>query len=166
MEMSLFGRYSLEFDALYKRIGYAGDVDETGRFSGVFSILRYNVKGSSWDFPLLGKVRFGPKRQFYGLAGGFGRVTGHLRTEGYAVSQNVVSNTTQITPFQTEDAYDFHKPFFPGALIGGGVEFPFGRFRISPEVRYTPWMANFSDDRARRIRFNPNQTDFLLGITF
>lgn len=138
MEMSLFGRYSLEFDALYKRIGYAGDVDETGRFTGVYTIRRYNVKGSSWDFPMLVKVRFGPERRVYVLGGGFGRVPVHLRTDGYVLSENFVTGTSQVSPFQSEDAYDFHKPIFPGALIGGGVELRLGKFRVSPEFRYTP----------------------------
>jgi hypothetical protein len=66
----------LEFDVLYKRMGYVGIVSTASSLSAI------DVKGSSWDFPLLVKRRFGRRAGPYLAGGGVLRYIGPVRGRG------------------------------------------------------------------------------------
>jgi hypothetical protein len=72
----------------------------------------------TWELPVMAKYRFSGRRFTPFLEGGAAfRTTGNL-------------NATD--------------PSHTGVIAGAGVEVPFGRFRISPEVRYIHWAADSS----------------------
>jgi hypothetical protein len=51
-----------------------------------------------------------------------------------------------------------------GAVVGGGVSFKFGSIHFAPELRYTRWTS--SDFNVPLFTSNPNQIEYLLGISF
>ena len=53
-----------------------------------------------------------------------------------------------------------------GVVLGGGLEIHVPLIRISPEIRFTHWNAKDLSDFTGLLRFNQNQAEFLVGITF
>jgi hypothetical protein len=96
---------------------------------------------SSWQFPLLVKYRF---------AG----VIIHPFLEAGPVFHHLSDITISGTGPDT------------GVVFGGGVEIKLGKMRLSPEVRYTRWGGVKSLSPTQLWKFNQNQADGLVGITF
>jgi len=161
--------FSLEFDALYKRIGYNATVSNRSR-QPPFYTDSFEVKGSSWDFPLMVKYRF-PRVPLYAAGGGMLRHIGSVRLRGVRTGLRLVGvNGTAITerftePINSSDPFDLRKRSWPGLTIAGGIEFGRGRFRVLPEFRYTRLTSNINE-RLGTLGFNPNQAEFLLGFLF
>jgi hypothetical protein len=63
--------FGFEADALYHRMGYVGIVHFIDSANGNYRDSAIDVKGNSWDFPLLVKYRFG--RSGAAVRGGRGR---------------------------------------------------------------------------------------------
>ncbi|MBI4478986.1 MAG: PorT family protein [Acidobacteria bacterium] len=157
----------LEFDGLYKRIGYVGRT--TFRripFDGVTTTTTFDVKGNSWDFPVLVKYRFRRFRRLYVTGGGVIRYIVSVRARGQTTVEDLIARTTVSLPFDSTDPFDLRKRVYPGVTVGGGYEFTRGRLRVLPEFRYTRWTANISAPNLGQVRLNPNQAEFLLGILF
>jgi len=53
-----------------------------------------------------------------------------------------------------------------GFVLGGGLEIKVKRVRISPEIRFTRWGSGEKSSGATVLKFNRNQLDFLVGVTF
>ncbi|MDP3000372.1 MAG: outer membrane beta-barrel protein [Bryobacterales bacterium] len=129
----------IEFDALYKRF------DQTGGSIRIGSTVAKT--GSSWEFPLLGKYRFG--RSFakpYVEAGvSFNRLSDYLvpfKSLPSPPSDQPVGSTTRT-----------------GLAVGAGIELKLSIVRISPGIRFSHWGDKL---------FVPstNAADFLIGVSF
>jgi opacity protein-like surface antigen len=154
VEFHLPARFSIEVDALYKRIGY--QYDASGPF--VYS----KTVANSWEFPLLGKFEIlpGPIRPFVDL----GVNIRHLG--GIKQIRQTISGAT-FNRVELNNAVEFNKRNDVGLTGGFGVAFKIGRVRISPEFRYTRWGGeNLRDPINALLRTNRNQGDFMLGLTF
>ncbi len=154
--------FGLELDALYHRMGYVGIVDTFNRASGDYSHSAIDVKGNSWDFPLMAKYRFG--RPFV-AGGGVLRYVGPVRGRGELTTGSLVTRSSTTVPLDTTEPSELRKRFYPGLTAAGGIEIGSGRLRFLPELRYTRWTANIGGPGAS-LRFAPNQVEFLLGMTF
>ena len=53
------GSFGLELDALYHRMGYVAIVHSIDSATGNYRDSAIDIKGNSWDFPLMAKYRFG-----------------------------------------------------------------------------------------------------------
>jgi opacity protein-like surface antigen len=146
-------RFSIEVDALYKRLGF-----DYNQFGGPGSPTVTNTTANSWEFPVLGKwaILPGPVRPFIDFGANFRHISGVDQIRSTAAAVNV-----------TVDSPEFHKQNDVGAAFGGGIEFKVGWLRLTPEFRYTRWGSeNFRDPIASLLRTNKNQGDFMLGLTF
>ena len=98
---------------------------------------------SSWEFPLLAKFRLpGVGLRPYVAGGAAFRKFGELMH--FAVGPDRSTS---------------------GIVLGGGIELKVGRLRISPELRYTRWGSGETSGESV-LRYNRNQADFLIGVTF
>ncbi len=147
-------RFSIEVDALYKRLGY-----DYNQFAGPGSPTFTSTTANSWEFPVLGKwaVLPGPVRPFVDFGANFRHISG--------VDQ--IQDTASAVGVRVGTVPEFHKTNDIGAAFGAGVEFKIGWLRVSPEFRYTRWGSeNFNDPVGTLLRTNKNQGDFMLGLTF
>jgi hypothetical protein len=149
-------RLALELDALYKRIGYV-QIENTS-VSGVTVNSSFDIKGHSFDFPLLAKYRWEGRVTPYAVFGGALRFMNMGRARGVRTVQTAQSATT--TPIDSEESVPL---FVPGVAAGAGVEFGAGRIRLLPEVRYTRWRQT---SISGALRLSPDQVEFYLGILF
>ncbi len=152
-----------EVDALYHRMGYVGTVQTF--WNGAFTKSSIDVKGGSWDFPLLVKHSFRGKVRPYAAGGVVLRYMWPVRGRGELTASDLVAQTSVTTPIDTTDPSELRKRFYPGIAVGAGVEFKAGRLHLLPEVRFTHWTANISDSSGV-LRFAPNQVEILLGTLF
>lgn len=166
LEGRLAGELGLEIDVLYHRMGYVGIVNYFDSASGAFHDSAIDVKGDSWDFPLMAKYRFGGAIHPYLVGGGVLRYVGPVRGLGTETEGSLVSQTSSTNPLDTPRPSELRKRFYPGLTAGGGVEVRAGRVRVLPELRYTRWTANISSGPGQGLRFAPNQVEILLGVTF
>jgi opacity protein-like surface antigen len=154
VQLNLPFRFSIEVDALYRRLGF-----DYNQFGGPGSPTTTSTTANSWEFPVLGKwaVLPGPARPFIDFGANFRHISGvdQIRSTASAVGANV------------SPVPEFHKDTDIGATFGAGVEFKAGWLRVTPEFRYTRWGSeNFRDPIAALLRTNKNQGDFMLGLTF
>jgi hypothetical protein len=157
--------FGLEADAMYHRMGYVALVHFMDSASGNFSDSAIDVKGNSWDFPLLAKYRFGRVIRPYAAVGAVLRYVGPVHGRGQQTVGSLVTGTSLTTPLDTTEPSELRKRFYPGLTASAGVEVPAGRFRVLPEIRYTRWTANISEPGGL-LRFPSNQLEFLVGILF
>ena len=146
-------RFSIEFDALYRRLGFDYYQLPGGSVSS-------GTVANSWQFPLLVKwaVLPGPVRPFLDGGASVQHVSG--------IEQ--VSSALHAVGVNPSHPAEFNASLDVGLTVGAGVEFRIGRYlRVSPEMRYTRWGSEtFRDPVNALLRTNRNQGDFLLGITF
>ena len=153
VQLNLPFRFSIEVDALYRRLGY-----EYNQFAGPGSPTSTRTVANSWEFPVLGKYAIwgGAVRPFVDAGANFRHISG---VEQLRSTLNTI-NVSVAAP-------EFNKDNDIGFVFGGGVEFKLGYVRITPEFRYTRWGSeNFRDPVASLLRTNKNQGDFILGLTF
>ena|ERR1700733_10781290 len=154
VQLNLPFRFSIEVDALYKRLGF-----DYNQFGGPGSPTFTSTTANSWEFPVLGKwaVLPGPVRPFIDFGANFRHISGIDQIKSTAAAVNV--NVSSVP--------EFHKDFDIGATFGAGVEFKVGWLRVSPEFRYTRWgTENFRDPVSDLLQTNKNQGDFMVGLTF
>jgi Outer membrane protein beta-barrel domain len=154
VEFHLPARFSVEVDALYKRLGY--QYEATG--PSVYS----KTVANSWEFPLLAKFEIlpGPVRPFIDAGVSLRHLTGIRQI------RQTLSGAT-LNQVEINNAVEFNKRNDLGLVFGFGVAFKLGPVRISPELRYTRWGGeNLRDPVNALLRTNRNQGDFLLGFTF
>jgi hypothetical protein len=163
VEWRMTNAFGLEADVLYHRMGYTALVREFNQ--GDFKNASIDVKGSSWDFPILRKRSFGRGIRPYVAGGGVVRYVGPVRGRGQQTVGNLVSGSSATTPIDTSDPSELRKRWYPGVTAAAGVEFRAGRVRLAPEIRYTHWTANISGPDGL-LRFAPNEVQFLAGVSF
>jgi hypothetical protein len=154
-----------EVDALYKRMGYVSF--EYSFNDGPIYIYALDVKGNSWEFPVLAKYRFRRGLHPYVASGGAFRYIGPVRGRGSNVFDGhlLPGGAITVTPIDTRNPPELDTRFFPGIVGAGGIELRVGRFRLLPEVRYTRWMTNLPD-YALPLSLKSNQVEFLVGWLF
>lgn len=159
--------FGFEVDALYHRMGYVGIVHYFDSASGNFHDSAIDVKGNSWDFPLMVKYRLGSVLRLrpYVAGGGVLRYVGPVRGRGEETTGSLVGPTSSTGALDTTEPSELRKRFYPGLTAAGGLEFGAARFRIMPELRYTHWTANISSPGGL-LRFAPDQVEFIVGISF
>jgi hypothetical protein len=147
--------FSIEFDALYRRINYGSDSASGNLF------VATRTKGNAWDFPILLKMRAssGVLRPFVDGGPAFRHVSS-------LEQETTVTNISGQTVTRTERPLELEERSTPGVAAGAGVEIKLGPIEISPEVRYTRWFRDTFRSGNGLLESNRNQADFLLGITF
>jgi opacity protein-like surface antigen len=154
VQLNLPFRFSIEVDALYKRLGY-----QYNQFAGPGSPTTTRTTANSWEFPVLGKYAIwgGPVRPFIDAGANFRNISG--------VDQ--VRDTLSAVNVNVNPVPEFNKDNDIGFVFGGGIELKLGVIRFTPEFRYTRWGSeNFRDPVAALLQTNKNQGDFILGLTF
>ncbi|MBM3745853.1 MAG: PorT family protein [Acidobacteria bacterium] len=134
-ELLLGGYFSVELDLLYRPVKYRTH----------FADIVGEVAGSSWQFPLLGKVRLSRNMVAPYVAAGvaFNSLRG-------------LKNLPELSDSSTS-----------GWVFGLGLEGRLPIVRLSPEVRYTRWRkANLGRPADGFSLSNLNQLEALVGITF
>jgi hypothetical protein len=144
VEVTLPFGFGVELDALYRRFDYRA----------VESILGTPVTSSAtsaWEFPLLVKYKTPGIliRPFVDAGVSFDRWKGLKRVTN---ALNITNSDVGVTG--------------TGVVLGGGFEVHLPFIRISPELRFTRWGAKDLSDLGQVFRFNQNQAEVLLGITF
>src|SRR5207302_7798961 len=72
--------FGLAADAMFHRLGYKTLVNQFN--NGAFADSSIEVKGDSWDIPLVAKYRFGRRLHPFAEAGGVLRYVGPVRARG------------------------------------------------------------------------------------
>lgn len=164
-EWYLVKAFGFELDVMYHRMGYVGIVNFFDSANGNFSNSQIDVKGNSWDVPLMAKYRFGRLARPYVAGGGVLRYICPVRGRGQETSGSLVTGTSSTVTLDTTDPSELRKRFFPGLTAAAGLEFGANRFRLLPEFRFTHWTANISGPGGL-LRFPSNQVEFLVGVRF
>lgn len=152
LDINLPFRFAIEFNALYKRLNYSN------RGVDVFS----STSANSWEFPLLIKWRItGGAVRPYVAAG----MNVHHLAGLKQVNQFFFGGNSQTT--ETNNAAELRNRNSVGGTFAGGLEVHLGLLKVAPEIRYTRWGADtFRSAVSGLLSFNPNQAEFLVGITF
>lgn len=141
VELHLPGGFGVEVDALYRNFHYTATANSTGEATA----------SNAWEFPLLLKYR---------LPGAF--VRPYLDA---GIAFDHWSGTKQITGL-----LNFESTSTSGAnagfVAGAGIELHLPFVRLSPEIRYTRWGSVNVSDLNSVLRSDPNQAEFLVGLTF
>jgi len=148
----------VEVDVLYRHFNY----QESSNAVDVVSTS--STTGNAWEFPLLGKYRFGKTKLLhpYVDAGvSFDTLQGLSQTvKSTLISTGVITSKSNGTPSQLQNSTT------RGYVFGGGLDFKFLLVHIQPEIRYTRWGAKHFIDPSGLLHSSENQGEFLLGITF
>ena len=147
VEFRLPRNFGIETGFLYKRVGSSASYS----FGPAQAHIR--TRGNSFEIPVVGKYYFTPSKLFTPYLG----LGVAMRRTWYTTEAS--NNVPPVPPFNSvsKDV----SPFGAGAAGAAGVQFRYGRLKFSPEVRYTRWSAE-----TQRLSRNPNQAEFLLGISF
>jgi hypothetical protein len=142
---------AIEFDALYRRL------DWESTEMGVDTFTHRATTANAWDFPVLLKWRFspGPIRPYVSVGPTFRNLSNARQVENFFTGSMVQTTTGRPA--------DLSSSFVTGFTAAGGIQL---LGHISPEVRYTRWGWNTFRDVSGAFKSNPDQFDFLLGITF
>jgi hypothetical protein len=150
--------FRLEFDALYRRVGY-----RTHELDIVGDLINTRAHGNSWEFPIILR-----RALYHGIFAGAGYaprvISGSVHEEG--------SFVTSLLPFertfrQSDGAGQWETTH--GFVLTGGIEKRFGRIRVSAEIRYTRWnqpSINLGGSHLQLVLGSQNQADALLGVSF
>jgi opacity protein-like surface antigen len=150
--------FGVEFDALYRRLGFSGS-----GYGGLPTFGTVSATGSNWEFPLLLKYRFHfPVVRPYVDAGvawdtiaGLHETFSEVRVTGISGPPSPGAEAQKNTTM--------------GFAMGAGVDIHAIVLHISPEIRYTRWNSaqiGSTLDSTTLLRSNLNQAEFLVGFTF
>lgn len=162
-EVGLKHGFAFEFDALYKRMGYVRN--DHWDATPIIRVSSFDVKGNSWDFPMMMKYRLNLGVSPFVSGGIMLRHIGPVRARGEQTVQDLIARTTVTTPIDTSNPPDLTHRNFLGLITAGGIEVGHGRLRLLPEFRYTYLITNFSGT-GNALRLQPHQAEFLLGFLF
>jgi opacity protein-like surface antigen len=161
-EVRLFGHLSVEADALFR--GYHSQSSGGSIILAGFSLVNlhtvpvsafFRQSTKEWDFPLLLKYRFQTGRMHPFVDAGFefahassdftiSCLAGPATCSAAGIGSSVTSQNSYSSSVNRQ-----------GPAAGAGIEFKFGKVKISPEVRYT-----------KLTRPNANEVTVLAGFTF
>ncbi len=145
---------SLEFDALYKRVGTSSDYSYFG------SRRTERDRSNSWEFPILARCSLLSRVPAPYLSGGYS-----FRTISGSGTGAVSGPYYQPSPLTYN--YSTYYKNSSGLVIGGGMEINAWFLKISPEIRYTRWL-NMSikqyGGQGTFIKSTQNQIEILVGF--
>ena len=158
-ELHLPYRFSLEFDALYRRSRFnSSSLFQLGPDVNPYSVLSLRTT-NSWDLPLLLKYRFrvGSLRPF--VSGGYQFThESNQFSSIYRCSGPQGSCLTSTYPLPGPTIGQFKYSATPGGIAAGaGIEFKTRYLTIAPEMRFTHQMTSYPHD---------NRYTALVGFTF
>jgi opacity protein-like surface antigen len=157
----------IEFDALYNRLNYDSYFFRRSPSSGHGSYFT-STRADRWNFPILMKWHHDVHRLSPFIEGGiaFDHISG-VESNFAAFNQDFSGFVSQ-TNGRTSTPPEFTKPTSEGFVAGGGIDFrPVRYIHLMPEIRYTRWFSgNFDREPGTIFSTNPNETTFLLGISF
>lgn len=113
-EWYLVKAFGFELDVMYHRMGYVGIVNFFDSANGNFSNSQIDVKGNSWDVPLMAKYRFGRLARPYVAGGGVLRYIGPVRGRGQETNGSLATGASSTIPIDTTDPSELRKRFYPG----------------------------------------------------
>lgn len=159
-------RLSLRLAVQYRRFGY--DYETWGPYFVPLQFTLFRGTGASVEVPLLMRWTVIHRRSAapYLAWGGSWR-----RLAGLHESQTLYDNLYLTNPQPVRQS-DSGRPGLlksrnAGApVVAAGVEFRTRRTVFAPEIRYTRWLNDTLGGFGDPIRWNWQQVDFLLGITF
>jgi hypothetical protein len=149
LEVRLPFGIGIEANALYGRMSYESE-SELGAA---------RTKANGFRFPFLLKKRFGEGsvKPYLGAGPTFERL--------YGISQ--VTRFFTGSPSATNDPEELRKRSNTGGTVEAGIEFNVLGAKIAPEIRFTRWGSHtFLSTAQNLLKFNRNQAEFLLGISF
>lgn len=125
VEVALPWNFAVEFNALYRRIGF-----------DAFRDTRVHVRerGNAWELPILAKYRVKPSAALhpFGVIGVAPRLVSGSSGFGYTVP--LFPSETSRSNFYTPAYRNTH-----GFVVGGGVEYGTRHMRVSTEARFIRW---------------------------
>jgi len=150
--------FGLEFDVLYRHIGYrSSDSDILG---GSYT---QRVTGNSLEFPIVLRKTLG-----WGIYAGAGYAPRSTSGSGH---ENVIQvnglDSRNTTFFQSDFPTEFRTTH--GVVGAAGIEKRVGPVRLAPEVRYVRRTRPFVEiygSRGFSIVSTQNQVDLFVGISF
>ena len=152
-EFHLHGPLRLEVNALYQPFSFNLDTE--------FIVPSYShTSGSLWQFPALVELSL-PLRRWHPFV-----ETG----PSFQVATGITRSTRQIVqtvPFA--DHPDPTRRAVAGIVAGGGFDFRLRHLTISPQVRYTYWIAenfDFTESSSSHAGSHLNQVQVLLSLRF
>ncbi len=172
--------FAVEFNALYKRLGYKTPLSESLLYSSYLlgipvDLLMSTTRFHSWEFPILGKYYFGSRAsrdRFFVQTGYAFQRSWTTNPYGGSVIPAVRFYVGDWTAGITDEADRFSRTDSTlitrnlgssgttvGAVLGGGLTRKAGPVTVTPSFRYTRWGVRY--DGANR-----NQAEFLLGLWF
>ena len=163
-EVRLFSHLSFEADALFRGYRFqstggsfilAGTSQVTGQPVPASESFRQNTK--EWDFPLLLKYRFqaGTIHPFVDGVFEFAHASSDFTNSITCLTASDTCSAAGIGSYITSQNIYSSSVNRHGPAAGAGIEFKFGKVKISPEVRYT-----------RLTRPNANEVTVLAGFSF
>jgi opacity protein-like surface antigen len=163
-EVRLFSHLSFEADALFRGYRFQS-VGGSSILSGTSVVTAFPVSApffrqntKEWDFPFLLKYRFQAGTMHPFVDGGyeFAHASSDFTNSclGSSNACPTVPAGTSVSTVSSQNGYSSSVNRH-GPAAGVGIEFNFGKVKISPEVRYT-----------KLTRPNANEVTVLAGFTF
>jgi hypothetical protein len=160
-EVRLPFHLGIEVDALYRHLDYQSTSQVIG--SSATTTTSNSTTANAFEFPVLGKYRFGTKVIHPFVDAGVAWDTLAGLQQGVSSVVTTVSSTVTGSP-STPSVVQNNT--VRGYVTGGGLDFKFLLIHIQPEFRFTRWGAKHFFDPSGLLNSNQNQAEFLLGITF
>jgi hypothetical protein len=150
--------FRLEFDALYRRIGFrTADLDFFG------NTYSERDTGNSWEFPILMR-----RALWRGVYAGIGYAPRVSNGSGHA-NYVYITGLDPVTKAYSERTFPGSWDTTHGVVGALGMEKRVGPLHIAPEVRYTRWnrrAVDINGSRGFSIQSTQDQVDLLVGIRF
>jgi opacity protein-like surface antigen len=150
VEFHLPRNFGIETGFLYKRIGTSSDF----HFDAYRALTR--SRANSFEIPVVGKYYVRPSAGWSPYLG-----LGVALRRAWQTTDSSITGPSDL-PFPTGNFQRSDlSAFGAGAVGAAGVQFRHGRWKVSPEFRYTRWSME-----SQVIPRNPNQVEFLVGVSF
>ena len=167
VELRLPLHLGIEFDALYRRLGY------TSTFGSCCASSITRERSNSWEFPIIAKYRFPGRRILHPYVGvGYAprTVHGSAVTSGSYLSGVTSNPPASIYTYYFNQRADTHYPVTHGLVVSGGLDLGPSHFRISPELRYVHWNQPFltavGGDGSYFLRSSQDELFVLFGLSW
>jgi hypothetical protein len=136
VELGLPFHLSVEADALYRPLSLASYITLENGLNTAIAHGSVNT----WEFPLLAKYKF---------------------------SFPLIKPFVELGPsFRAAGNFNGTSPSHRGVTLGGGVEAHLLWLKIAPQIRYTHWAPDNASPSLAVPLANPNQVEFLVGLSF
>jgi len=159
-ELKWASGFAVETALLYRRVGY------NSVSYWLPSDVSRQLRAKSWEIPIAAKYYFAAQdidaRPF--ITGGY-----VLRALSGAIEESQTYSYPEYEPVHYRGEANVKNSVSPGLMVGGGIQFDFGRIRFSPEFSYTRWLSLPFDEegsKGYRVRSAANQMNFRMSLSF